>query len=460
MTTSGRSDVTRILARAEDLDRGEALDQLLPIVYQELRAIAVARLRDEPSGHTLQATALVHEAYMRLIGADLPPWKNRAQFFYAAAEAMRRILVDHARRRLRVKRGGGRVPVPLEDVSAGGLAGSPRAVGSRRGDSTPGRAGRPCRRDRPPSLLRRTQRPTRRPGHSICRSGPSCANGRMRGPGSATPSKTAKGPSRENEMDQSQNDLVKQVFQEALERPGSERVSFVDAACEGDSEARDRVVALLGAYDDADGFLASPTLPPEAVRGAGVGVNGSGGFVGTRIGPYKLLQVIGEGGFGVVYMAEQEEPIRRRVALKLVKLGMDTKEVIARFEAERPGPRHDGASQHRPGAGRRRHRDRPALLRHGAGPGRPHHRVLRRELPEHSGASRALRPGLPRGPARPSEGHRPPGPEAVERDGDPPRRPGDAEGDRLRRGPGPSPTPSPTGPSSPSSVSSSARPRT
>ena len=136
-------------------------------------------------------------------------------------------------------------------------------------------------------------------------------------------------------MDQSQNDLVKQVFQEALERPGSERVSFVDAACEGDSEARDRVVALLGAYDDADGFLASPTLPPEAVRGAGVGVNGSGGFVGTRIGPYKLLQVIGEGGFGVVYMAEQEEPIRRRVALKLVKLGMDTKEVIARFEAER-----------------------------------------------------------------------------------------------------------------------------
>ncbi len=85
---------------------GEASDQLLPLVYDQLRAIAQQRMNDERAGHTLQATALVHEAYMRLVGDQAVAWTCRAHFYTAAVEAMRRILIDHARRRGAVKRGG------------------------------------------------------------------------------------------------------------------------------------------------------------------------------------------------------------------------------------------------------------------------------------------------------------------------------------------------------------------
>src|SRR5438874_11121325 len=101
-------DVTVLLDAAAAGDRQAAAD-LLPLVYDELRQLAAARLSAEPSGHTLQPTALVHEAYLRRVGAaDAAKWDGRGHFFAAAAEAMRRILVDHARRKHRDKRGGGR----------------------------------------------------------------------------------------------------------------------------------------------------------------------------------------------------------------------------------------------------------------------------------------------------------------------------------------------------------------
>jgi serine/threonine protein kinase len=131
---------------------------------------------------------------------------------------------------------------------------------------------------------------------------------------------------------------AKQVFHEALEKSGPEQARFVAITCGEDNELRAQVEGLLAAHSEAGEFLASPTgpEPSEAVKAAvGLVAAGPPEAPGTRIGPYKLLQVIGEGGFGVVYMAEQEQPIRRRVALKIIKLGMDTKEVIARFEAER-----------------------------------------------------------------------------------------------------------------------------
>jgi RNA polymerase sigma factor (TIGR02999 family) len=112
------SDVTRILTAIEQGDRG-ASSQLLPLVYDELRKLAAQRLADEQPGQTLQATALVHEAYLRLVGEDpKKPWDGRGHFFAAAAEAMRRILVDRARDRRRQKRGGGRrrVRIDLEAV--------------------------------------------------------------------------------------------------------------------------------------------------------------------------------------------------------------------------------------------------------------------------------------------------------------------------------------------------------
>lgn len=110
------ADVTQILA---DLERGsnQAASDLLPLVYEELRRLAAWHLANEQPGQTLQATALVHEAYLRLVGKENPQWNGRRHFFGAAAEAMRRILVENARRKQRAKRGGGMTRVPLEEES-------------------------------------------------------------------------------------------------------------------------------------------------------------------------------------------------------------------------------------------------------------------------------------------------------------------------------------------------------
>jgi RNA polymerase sigma factor (TIGR02999 family) len=108
------SDVTRILKAIERGDAG-ATDKLLPLVYEELRILAAQRLSHEPPGQTLQATALVHEAYLRLVGDAPQSWNSRAHFFAAAAEAMRRILVESARRKSSLKRGADRRRVELDD---------------------------------------------------------------------------------------------------------------------------------------------------------------------------------------------------------------------------------------------------------------------------------------------------------------------------------------------------------
>ncbi len=121
------------------------------------------------------------------------------------------------------------------------------------------------------------------------------------------------------------DDQAKQLFHDASEMPPEERGAFLDANCRADTDLRQAVESLLKAHDEAGEFFSRPTsaMPPQDST------------VGQRIDRYKLLQRIGEGGFGTVYMAEQETPVRRRVALKIIKLGMDTKAVIARFEAER-----------------------------------------------------------------------------------------------------------------------------
>jgi RNA polymerase sigma factor (TIGR02999 family) len=111
------NDVTRILSAIQQGDAGAA-DQLLPLVYEELRKLAAARLAQEKPGHTLEATALVHEAYLRLVGAERRPFQDRGHFFAAAATAMRRILIESARRKLARKRGGGAVRQPLGEPAA------------------------------------------------------------------------------------------------------------------------------------------------------------------------------------------------------------------------------------------------------------------------------------------------------------------------------------------------------
>jgi RNA polymerase sigma factor (TIGR02999 family) len=109
------TDVTRILNAIEEGDT-KAAAELLPLVYEELRHLAAQKMSRESPGQTLQATALVHEAYIRLVGSEAQNWKGRTHFFSAAAEAMRRILIDNARRKRRLKRGGGQRRIDLKDV--------------------------------------------------------------------------------------------------------------------------------------------------------------------------------------------------------------------------------------------------------------------------------------------------------------------------------------------------------
>ena len=107
------TDVTRILNAIEQGD-AKAADELLPLVYEELRLLAAQKMSQEPPGQTLQATALVHEAYIRLVGTEGQGWDNRGHFFKAAAEAMRRILIEKARSKRSQKRGGHREEVDLD----------------------------------------------------------------------------------------------------------------------------------------------------------------------------------------------------------------------------------------------------------------------------------------------------------------------------------------------------------
>src|SRR6266542_6727408 len=124
---------------------------------------------------------------------------------------------------------------------------------------------------------------------------------------------------------------IDQIFWDAAQiTPAGERDAYLARACAGDAELLRRVEQLLQARSGAENFLESPAPNPVATVEELVGER-----PGTVIGPYKLMEQIGEGGFGVVFMAEQTQPVRRRVALKIIKPGMDTRQVVARFEAER-----------------------------------------------------------------------------------------------------------------------------
>jgi RNA polymerase sigma factor (TIGR02999 family) len=113
-----RGEVTRLLESASTGDRG-AMDQLFPLVYEELKRVARRQLGMERTGHTLETSGLVHEAYLKLVGLDRMEWRGRAHFFAAAAGAMRRILIDHAAVHGARKRGGGLRRVPLDAVETG-----------------------------------------------------------------------------------------------------------------------------------------------------------------------------------------------------------------------------------------------------------------------------------------------------------------------------------------------------
>ena len=166
----------------------------------------------------------------------------------------------------------------------------------------------------------------------------------------------------------------REIFDAALEFDDREvQVRFVTEHCGGDSERYQRLLELLDAQRRLGTFLQTPPRELAATIEPPISEK-----PGTQIGPYKLLQEIGEGGMGVVYMAEQTSPVKRRVALKIIRPGMDSRQVIARFEAERQALAmmdHPNIAKVLDAAS---NRQRASLLRHGAGARGPHNAVLRR----------------------------------------------------------------------------------
>ena len=139
------------------------------------------------------------------------------------------------------------------------------------------------------------------------------------------------------------------IFKVAAGIPAQDiRRDYLQQVCGGDEALLGRLQTLLRAHDEAPSFLE----PLASEFAATIDFPPITECPGTQIGPYKLIQEMGEGGFGVVYMAEQKEPMHRQVALKIIKPGMDTREVIARFRGRTPSPGHDGPSEHRPSARR------------------------------------------------------------------------------------------------------------
>ncbi len=124
------------------------------------------------------------------------------------------------------------------------------------------------------------------------------------------------------------------LFQLALSKPAAKRAAWLDAECDGDTARRQRLEALLAAHEQSETLLATQAAAARPTINIDLS-DAPDEAVGQTLGRYKWLERVGEGGCGVVYVAEQTEPVRRRVALKVIKLGMDTKQVVARFEAER-----------------------------------------------------------------------------------------------------------------------------
>ncbi len=218
-----------------------------------------------------------------------------------------------------------------------------------------------------------------------------------------------------------------EIFAVASAMPVEDRGAYFDAACGEDLALRARIERLVGSHE-ASGFMKAPSVTPEIEEQM---ARLKPEEAGEMIGPYKLREEIGEGGFGTVWVADQEQPMRRRVALKIIKMGMDTKDVIARFEQERQAL----AMMDHPNiakvldAGATKY-GRPFFVMELV-KGMPITRVLRRGGAEHARAAGAFLRRLFGDQSRAPEGRDSPRHQAVERHGHAPWRQGGGEGDRL-----------------------------
>ena len=395
---SGMADVTQLLDAAAAGDP-HALAELLPLVYDELHQLAAARLAEENPGQTLQATALVHEAYLRLVGDGQPQkWDGCKHFFAAAAEAMRRILIDRARHKRTHKAGGGRRQLDLDDIEPAleeenddrllaldealrqleaehprkaalvklrffaGLTAEQAAAARRL--HLHGREGLGVR---PESWLRvaidRIPGPER-PGKNRYGFDPGFSHWVTDGPRDPSAEAPMTAPRPDNEA----------IFHTARDIPDPDRRrAYVREACGGDEARIAHVEALLAAADGPDSLLDRPAGTPEATIDPPTTES-----PGTVIGPYKLIEPIGEGGMGSVWMAQQTSPVKLpgRCQADPHRARPVANDRLA-IRGRAPGDRADGPPVHRQTARRRDHRSGSAVLRDGAGQGGATDRILR-----------------------------------------------------------------------------------
>ena len=318
--------VTQLLVAWSQGDKG-ALEALTPLVYEELRRLARSYMRQERPGHTLQSTALVHEAFMRLVDQRVE-WNSRAHFFGIAAQMMRRILVDHAKAQSAAKRGAGALRIELDE----GLAASPsRDVDLLALDEALERLARnrsAAKPNRRAKIFRRTfQRRERRGARRFASYGSAAVVG-----GKSVALSRAKRSRRRNDMPVTWIQ-VRDILDEVLQIPPEDRSRYLDKACP-QPEFRRYVDSLILSYEKADEFLEQPALDQHAETWGEA--ESLPLWVGRRIGPYLIEKEIGQGGMGTVFQAVRaDDEYQKRVAIKLVRGGFGSSSAIARFKAER-----------------------------------------------------------------------------------------------------------------------------
>jgi RNA polymerase sigma factor (TIGR02999 family) len=274
----------------------KAAEGLLVLVYDELRRLAASKLAHEAPGQTLQPTALVHEAWLRLVGDRTPSFNDREHFFRASAEAMRRILIDRARRKLTMRHGGGcqRVEIEGYEPSAPAVDGQVLALNEALDKFA---RSIPCKLSWSSYGILRDWRMKRFP--KLCEF--RFPQSKIIGPFSGlVAERNGKRINRINWAMTPNSGRAIEIFTEALQLPIEERVAFLDRVCAGDEVLRRKIEALLRSNDRAGAFLEEPPTASISEKRGKVAV---GEKPGDQVGRYKLLRQIGEGGCGVVFLA-------------------------------------------------------------------------------------------------------------------------------------------------------------